>query len=517
MSYKRTTEFFARFCCCVLIWASLVWPVLADTDDDDGDDYDPLPGRTEEQIDALIFNFDEVVETIILYTALFSLLGILLALALSMRLRRWAGYILLTLASLGWFALFEQHLTGLYWVGFDLTDQMLTFIGIPLISAHFFLAGWYISPESRLSPLRLPLLLATLTPWIALALSWPNPENAPPTIYVILATLGCLSHFLTVPSLNPGRERSIYTRRNGFVVIGAVVLTGFALFGELDEGLDVAFFIRSIFVAVVCLLAFFLVQFVISVLRERDASVRRSLDAARREAEKTQALLDAEKNYARAKDAARRHTMRLATASHDIRQPITSLRSTMAAVAQDQPAEVKTQLKAAFDYLDDLAKSYIDTEETELSQSTHQVENGRETIAARTLSNTLERMFRKEAEQKGLTFNMEIVDRELHVPPLVITRVMSNLLSNAIKHTNEGEILFSASPDENGYVFAVTNSAEIPAELREANPAAQGVKGSASEGSGLGLAIVSELSERHGLDLSWSSSEGEGTVFQLRV
>ena len=142
MSFERAIHFLHRLWG-VAFWhitafALLALPVLADASDDDGDDYDPLPGRTAEQIDALIFNFDEVVETIILYTALLSLLAILLTLAVSMRLWRWVAYIVLTITSLIWFALYEQHVTGLYWIGADVSDTNLILMGAPLISAHFF-------------------------------------------------------------------------------------------------------------------------------------------------------------------------------------------------------------------------------------------------------------------------------------------------------------------------------------------------------------------------------------------
>lgn len=518
MSYIRAIEFFQWLFSALMIWALSYMQARAETnDDDDDDDYDPLPGRSKEQIDALIFNFDEVVESIALYTALFALLAMLLALASSMRLRRWGMYIILAAASLAWFAVVEQHATGLYWVGFDLSDVTLTFIGIPLISLHFFLAGWYISATSRFYFLRPALLLAAALPWIALALRWPGPTDPMPLIYIVLGALACASHLLTIPRYDAETDQSIYTKRNAIVVLLALAITAFVIFGELDEELDLRFIIRSLFVATVCLLAFFLVQFVITVLRERDASVRNSLKIAQREAEQSRALLEAEKNYARAKDVARRHTMRLATASHDIRQPIMSLRSTMASVAQDQSQEVQSQLRAAFDYLDDLAKSYMETDQVPNHPGPPASDANHEVISSKVLCNTLDRMFRKEAERKGLTFDVSVVDQDLSISPLVLTRILSNLMSNAVKHTASGQVSLTAQPNAGGYLFVVANSSKMPKAVLDADPMVHGVAGEVSEGSGFGLAIVKKLSQSNGLDLDWSSNAETGTEFRLSI
>ncbi|MEW9921677.1 hypothetical protein AB2B41_18875 [Marimonas sp. MJW-29] len=150
-----------------------------------------------------------------------------------------------------------------------------------------------------------------------------------------------------MPGRPAGEQRTLYTRHNGIVIAAARAVAGFVIFGELDEGFDTSFAVRSLFMLVVLLFAFFLVQSVIGILRARDASQRNALDIARRETAQARALLEAEKKYARAKEAARLHTLRFANALHDIRQPITSLRATIAAVARDQSVDDKTQLKSA--------------------------------------------------------------------------------------------------------------------------------------------------------------------------
>ena len=511
--YRRLNATFQRFSGALGLWLMAAVMARPDTADDDDDDYDPLPGRTEEQIEALVFNFDEVVETVILYTALFALLVILLALAGSMRMRRWVGYTVLAIVSLAWFAFFEQHATGMFWIGLNLPMTTLVVIGAPLICAHFAVAAWY----ARWRATRMLLGAMALLPPVVLALSWGTLSDSVPIGLVFLALLSAASHLLSMPSPSPGPAGTMYTRRNAVVVGIALTLTAFVIFGELDEGFDASFAIRSLFVAVVVLFAYFLVQSVVAILRERDASQRRALEIAQREAEQAKALLEAEKKYARAKEAAHRHTVRLATASHDIRQPITSLRATMAAIAKDQSQEVRHQLGSAFDYLDQLAQSYMETEEPPNEPVPERAEDGKEVMSAGMLCATLERMFRKEAEAKGLAFELSVEDQQIRVAPLMLTRILSNLLSNAIQHTETGYVALQAGMGEQGYAFTVRNSAVMTAKADAIDLFAHGAKGETSDGSGFGLAIVERLSKTSGLSIDWQSAEGAGTAFTVTV
>ena len=143
------------------------------------------------------------------------------------------------------------------------------------------------------------------------------------------------------------------------------------------------------------------------------------------------ALLEHEKNFSRAREAARLQNMRLATTSHDIRQPITSLRTTMAVVTKDQPRDVQKQLNAAFDYLDQLEASYVDEQQTQMTETPSQGDQfgSREMVSSEVIASTLVRMFQMEAENKGLGFEVETEEAQLCVQPLAVTRILSNLFS----------------------------------------------------------------------------------------
>ncbi|MEE9426540.1 MAG: HAMP domain-containing sensor histidine kinase [Paracoccaceae bacterium] len=514
-SWKR---YIGRLSPSIIFAIASVSQVLAGTDDDD---YDALPGRSEEQISALIFNFDEVVETIVLYAAFFSILLILLVISLSLRLKLWAAYVGLTILSFIWFAFFEQDATGLFWIGLQIDSVTLIYSGFALASLHLILSGLSISKGNRLEKIRvLHFIAAGLILLLPFAQTQVAIQNVPFEFYAV-AAFACLSHGVPILSFRAMHGPTVRVARNGLAFVLVMALAGVVIlvFGELDEGLDTIFIVRIAMIGVIGFFILFFTRYILSILSERDRILRNSLSSAKSEAKMNLALLESEKKYARAREAARIQNMRLATASHDIRQPITSLRATMAVVTKDQPRDVQEQLNSAFEYLDQLAASYTGEQDAQTGETPTQSDQfgDREMVSSGVISSTLERMFRMEAENKGLGFEVAIQEAQLCVQPLVVTRILSNLLSNAIKHTANGKISFHAENQAQGFQFSVSNSESLPETGDSPAMFEAYVKGEASSGSGLGLAIVKELAKNVGLNLSWTSTPNLGTTFNLFV
>lgn len=502
----------------LLQWVYLV-PSLADDLDDDDDDYDALPWRTEEQIDALIFNFDEVVETIAVYVSFMSVLLVILLLAVALRLKAWAAYIGLTVLSMVWFALFEQTLTGLYWLGFNLGYAEIILAGFVLASLHLMLAGASIDPEKSFGRLRPLLFLCAVLVWGVLAMNWPISYINVQPAFLAVALVACFGHVLAIPSFFATKSATVEVTRNGlaFVTVALIAVMAFIVFGEIVEDVDFVFLGRLAILTVVTFFSVFLVRHALVLLRDRDQRIQNELETAQREAEQNRVLLETEQKYSRARDAAERHTLRLATASHDIRQPIVSLRSMMATVAKDQPKDVSDHLNAALDYLDKLAESYIDSEEDadEIGQTA--LGDKTEVVETQMICATLDRMFRKEAEAKHLTFIVDVAQALLATDPLAVMRILSNLISNAIKHTPSGDITLRGASSAGGYDFTVFNSANLPKDIEGKRMFESFEKGENSTGTGLGLSIVDSLSNRYGMTLTWTSKPGQGTTFRLAV
>lgn len=524
MGVRRTTKFketLYRVLIPVLGYLVTARMAFGDDGEDDTDDYDGLPGRTEEQIETLFLNFDEVVETIALYSAIGATLTILLCLSVFLKLRRWMAYVALTIASMIWLAFFEQNTTGLLWIGLNMDYWALVVLGFGLASLHLLIAAFSILPQVRLGWMRYVLIAAAGLIWIALVMDRPETPSAIPLIYWIIGGVACLGHATAIPSFLTLQRSPGGMSRNGFIFAVTLASAGLValLFGELGEETDVIFLVRIALLAVTVFFLIFFVRHVLSLLFERDESARRALESARSEAEKSQALFETEKRYSRARDAARLHTERLAQASHDIRQPIASLRATMDVVAKDQPANTRKQLNAAFDYLDMLAKSYLNTGDPNSSQDGQIApgNDGLESVETSIIVSTLDRMFRKEAEGKSLIFDAVTENVSIRVQPLVLTRILSNLLANAIQHTREGGIKLKGTAEADAFRFSVSNSADLPEGLDGNALFDPFVKGTQSGGSGLGLSIVESLTKRHGWRLLYENKPGEGTQFEVIV
>lgn len=131
---------------------------------------------------------------------------------------------------------------------------------------------------------------------------------------------------------------------------------------------------------------------------------------------------------------------------------------------------------------------------------------------------TLDRMFRAEAEEKGLIFEItDGGDKRLAVDPLIVMRGLSNLTSNAIRHTTEGKVTIHASPNGQTVDFTVMNSAgPLPPEALAAVNGAAVNKQQRPEGK-LGLTIIRELADMVGISLEVEVSAVNEVRFIVRV
>ena len=135
------------------------------------------------------------------------------------------------------------------------------------------------------------------------------------------------------------------------------------------------------------------------------------------------------------------------------------------------------------------------------------------------------RLFKSQAETKGLIFRCQILD---NLPEFVrgdekrVGQIIINLLSNAVKFTDKGEIIFRIGYSGEVAVFQVIDTGiGIPADQREdiflPFNRLGGNRGNATAGSGLGLTISKIFTEIMGGELSVSGRDNEGTAFTLKL
>lgn len=246
--------------------------------------------------------------------------------------------------------------------------------------------------------------------------------------------------------------------------------------------------------------------------REHERLTQERIAALEAQAESNRKLFEAERDYARAREAATRRKAQLASASHDIRQPIAGLKSALAAEARNLTPEFAAQADQVVAYLERLTVEYSPLDEHE----SHGPGAAGEAYAIDIVLRAVEAMFEAETEARGIAFAVGQSERETEVPALALIRATSNLVGNALQHAGADRIEVEVR-EEPGLVIIVRDNGRGMSADALSRSLERGQKGEDSAGDGLGLAIVRELSEQHGFGFSISSREGEGTEAELRL
>ncbi|WP_342120641.1 sensor histidine kinase [Pseudoduganella sp. OTU4001] len=254
--------------------------------------------------------------------------------------------------------------------------------------------------------------------------------------------------------------------------------------------------------------AFFFGTAVLSQLRqfnEQQAELR-----TRRLAE-TEQLLQAEQAKSLALAQAEQHKLKLASASHDISQPLASLRYAMAALSQQH------EHKPIADHIDNTL-NYAQTLLKDLIVQCRQEATGPETIRLDELMAQLQQEFAPSAAAKGLRLRVCRPDLALAGSGLLLYRILNNLLANAIRYTPQGQVLLGARRRPGGIELQVWDTGPgIPPATQAAllEPFSQGQTGGA--GFGLGLFIVRNLCQQCGYQLRIVSRPGRGSGFLVFI
>ncbi|HEU4653625.1 MAG TPA: ATP-binding protein [Steroidobacteraceae bacterium] len=212
----------------------------------------------------------------------------------------------------------------------------------------------------------------------------------------------------------------------------------------------------------------------------------------------------------------------LATASHDLRQPLQTLSllngSLRRMVANSNAARIVAEQQQAIAAISSLLNALLDISKLESGAVKPEIID----FDLQSLHETFRAEFSALAEKKGLEFRIRGGQAWVHSDPVLVAQIIRNLIGNAIRYTKQGWVEFRSTQTHDSVRVEVADSgigipeALIPNIFEEFYQVGV-APNSAREGHGLGLNIVQRTARLLGHPLEVQSELGKGSVFSLTM
>jgi PAS domain S-box-containing protein len=254
----------------------------------------------------------------------------------------------------------------------------------------------------------------------------------------------------------------------------------------------------------------------------RDSTERKLIEAelitTRQKAESARALADQSRDAAeRANQGKSRF---LATASHDLRQPLQTLELLNGALrrrATDHYSiDALSQQEQAIGAMSRLLNALLDISKLESGAVNPEPTD----FAVTEIFEELRLEFASIAASKGVELEVEASDTAVHSDPSLVEQILRNLVSNAVKYTRQGRVSLRCLQEAASVRLAVLDTGigippnQLPLiydEFYQVGVAAN----TSRDGYGLGLSIVQRLVSLLNLRLDVRSEVGKGSEFAL--
>ncbi len=224
----------------------------------------------------------------------------------------------------------------------------------------------------------------------------------------------------------------------------------------------------------------------------------------------------------RAETANRAKTRFLASANHDLRQPVHAL-SLMTYAAKDElitprGKKLYDSMNRTVRSLSQLLESLLDLSRLDAGAMSIQREN----VNLKALGAQLLTEFLPLAQRKRLRIGLGPFDYTVYTDIGLVERILRNLVSNAIRYTNSGGILIGCRRRGDSVVIEVwdtgigidtVDSDKVFTEFYQGNNPDH----DRTQGLGLGLSICKRIAILLGHEFVYKSRSGKGTVFRLKV
>lgn len=215
----------------------------------------------------------------------------------------------------------------------------------------------------------------------------------------------------------------------------------------------------------------------------------------------------------------------IAAASHDVLQPLNAANLSISALAELQTTERGKQLARQVEQslltMDELLRTLLDISRLDSGALKPEVT----AVPLNAILTSLSSDFGPIAAARGLRFRIRPTCAYVLSDPTMLRRILLNVISNAIRYTGAGGVVVGARrrgetlcidvadtgigipPDQHEVIFEEFHRGAIAASRDLGYPA----------GLGLGLSIVTRMVAALGHDISFTSVEGRGTVFRIKV
>jgi signal transduction histidine kinase/CheY-like chemotaxis protein len=212
----------------------------------------------------------------------------------------------------------------------------------------------------------------------------------------------------------------------------------------------------------------------------------------------------------------------LATASHDLRQPLHALGLFIGSLrfshSDQEKIELQNKLETTHGSLTELFDGLLDISKIDASA----IETEIQAVAVKSMLQKILQEFEVTAAKKGVQLRLHAKEQYVMSDPLWLERIVRNLLSNALRYTQQGGVLIALRLRKNKVIIQVWDTGiGIPnaqldhifeefTQLKNTQPAGR-------LGLGLGLSIVQKLSVLLNHQITVQSTVGKGSVFTIEA
>ena len=223
-----------------------------------------------------------------------------------------------------------------------------------------------------------------------------------------------------------------------------------------------------------------------------------------------------------AEDFAASRTRFLASASHDLRQPVQALNFFLSAlqshISTEKSKEIFGKLENCTDGINDLLSAILDISKLDAQTLIPK----KEPCCLNDILDDLNQQFINMADEKSLQLTFQKSPQYINGDPILLQRILSNLISNAINYTHKGEINISVSENDNNISIHVSDTGTGLEEIEQErifeefyqldNP-----ERDKNKGIGLGLSIVNRLCILMNIPIQLQSKKGRGSCFSITL